>query len=258
MVGWFKFHRELLDKPIWTNSTPEQKTVLMTLMSMVGYEENEWEWKGDKYKTKPGQVVTSLPSIANKCGKGISIQNVRSSLKRFEKLEFLTDESTNKNRLITIVNWGFYQGSDDKPTDDPTGNQQATNRQPTAIKKERTKEVKKESKEIKSELPFERIVDYLNRKANKSYKHTTPKTRAFIEARFNEGFTAEDFKKVIDIKTAEWINTDDEKYVRPETLFGTKFESYLNQKPATGIIRNSSANNKPRSFREIAAAQGGN
>lgn len=155
MSGWFKLHRELYEKPIWTNSTPEQKTVLMTLMSMVGYEENEWEWKGEKYKTKPGQMVTSLPSIASKCGKGISIQNVRSSLKRFEKLEFLTDESTNKNRLITIVNWGIYQGSEDKATDNPTGNQQATNRQPTAIKKERTKEpnkLKKSDKEIKTEF----------------------------------------------------------------------------------------------------------
>lgn len=78
-------------------------------------------------------------------------------------------------------------------------------------------------------IPYKNIVDYLNDKTNKNYKHTTGKTRRFIEARWNEGFRLDDFKKVIDIKTSEWLGTSQEKYLRPETLFGTKFEGYLNQ-----------------------------
>lgn len=74
------------------------------------------------------------------------------------------------------------------------------------------------------------IIDYLNLKANTHYRHTIKKTQTLINARFNENFTLEDFKKVIDNKVNEWKNTDMEKYLRPETLFGTKFESYLNQK----------------------------
>ena len=74
------------------------------------------------------------------------------------------------------------------------------------------------------------IIDYLNEKAKTSYKATTNKTRSLILARINEGFTKDDFKKVIDNKTKEWLGTDMEKYLRPETLFGTKFEGYLNQK----------------------------
>ena len=74
------------------------------------------------------------------------------------------------------------------------------------------------------------IIDYLNLKTKQHYKATTPKTRTLIKARLNEKFTIEDFKKVIDIKTEEWLNNDMAKYLRPETLFGTKFESYLNQK----------------------------
>ena len=62
-----------------------------------------------------------------------------------------------------------------------------------------------------------------------SYRHSTKKTKDLIKARFNEGFTLEDFKIVIDKKCVEWMNTDMQKYLRPETLFGTKFESYLNQ-----------------------------
>ena len=74
------------------------------------------------------------------------------------------------------------------------------------------------------------IVDYLNQKAGTNYKASTSKTKSLIVARFNEGFLVEDFTKVIDNKTQEWLGTDMEKYLRPETLFGNKFEGYLNQK----------------------------
>jgi hypothetical protein len=71
---------------------------------------------------------------------------------------------------------------------------------------------------------------YLNQVANKRYKFVD-KTKKFLLARFNEGYTLEDFKQVIDVKTEEWKdNPEFFKYLRPETLFGSKFDSYLNQK----------------------------
>lgn len=73
------------------------------------------------------------------------------------------------------------------------------------------------------------IIDYLNIKTNKNYKTTTNKTRTLIKARMNEHFTVDDFKIVINKMCTEWMGTNMEKYLRPETLFGTKFESYLNQ-----------------------------
>lgn len=76
----------------------------------------------------------------------------------------------------------------------------------------------------------EEILDYLNQKANKQYRASTEKTKKLIQARFNEGFTIEDFKTVIDNKVRDWERKPDmNQYLRPETLFGTKFESYLNQ-----------------------------
>ena len=76
------------------------------------------------------------------------------------------------------------------------------------------------------------IVEYLNKKANKNYKHNSDKTRRFIDARLSEGFTLEDFKKVIDNKCRSWLNDERmNQYLRPETLFGTKFEAYLNEMP---------------------------
>ena len=74
------------------------------------------------------------------------------------------------------------------------------------------------------------IVEYLNEKAGTSYKPNSKNTVKHINARLTDGFTVDDFKTVIDKKCAEWKGTDMEQYLRPETLFGTKFESYLNAK----------------------------
>ena len=75
------------------------------------------------------------------------------------------------------------------------------------------------------------IVEYLNLKTNSYYRATSEKTKKVINARLNEGFTLDDFKKVIDIKSNQWLGDSKmEQYLRPETLFGTKFESYLNIK----------------------------
>lgn len=75
------------------------------------------------------------------------------------------------------------------------------------------------------------IIDYLNEKTDSHYKATTPKTKQLVQARLKEGFTVDDFKTVIDKKTATWLNDNKmNKYLRPLTLFGTKFEDYLNEK----------------------------
>ena len=78
---------------------------------------------------------------------------------------------------------------------------------------------------------YKDVIDYLNEKANTSYRTTTKKTQQLIRCRQKEGFNLNDFKIVIDKKTKEWgKDSSMVKYLRPETLFGTKFEGYLNQK----------------------------
>ena len=77
--------------------------------------------------------------------------------------------------------------------------------------------------------PYKEIISYLNEKSGNAYHHTTKKYRGFIHARYAEGFTLDDFKKVIDFKTQEWLhNSKMEKYLRPETLFSGNFDKYLN------------------------------
>lgn len=73
------------------------------------------------------------------------------------------------------------------------------------------------------------IIGHLNKSTGKNFKASSSKTRSLIDARLKEGYTLEDFYKVIDTKALEWKGTNFEKYLRPETLFGPKFEGYLNE-----------------------------
>jgi len=240
--GWFKVHRELLEKSIWQESTAEQKVILITMLGMANFKANKWEFKGEQYELQPGQFITSVKSIVTKCGPGITTQNVRTALKRFEKLEFLTIEPTNKNTLITLVNWGFYQGCEDELTNELTNASQTPNNY------RRSKEIKNinsadEStpatapnepiKATKAEqIPYKEIIDYLNEKANKSFKHTAVANKKLIKARWNESYRLNDFKHVIDTKASQWLTNDEmSQYLRPATLFSNKFDSYLNEQP---------------------------
>lgn len=149
--GWFKTHRELYDKPIWTGATPEQKVVLSTILKMANYEAKEWEWNGMTYSVQPGQFITSLKSLKEECGKGLTIQKIRTALNRLETYGFLTNESTNRNRLITIVNWHVYQQNGSQPKKEITNGQPNYNKQITT-----TKNYKKE-KNIRNSSFFQKL-----------------------------------------------------------------------------------------------------
>ncbi|WP_405077051.1 conserved phage C-terminal domain-containing protein [Lactobacillus jensenii] len=86
-----------------------------------------------------------------------------------------------------------------------------------------TKKIDK-SKQVKA------IVQFLNEKTGSHYRASSAKTKKLIHARLKEGFTVDDFEKVIVKKCKDWKNDSKmAKYLRPETLFGTKFEGYLNE-----------------------------
>lgn len=79
-------------------------------------------------------------------------------------------------------------------------------------------------------IPYKEIIDYLNSKTGKRFSHKSNANQKLIKARINEGYTKDDFFNVIDTKTNEWINVEDMKqYLQPTTLFGNKFDKYLNQ-----------------------------
>lgn len=95
--------------------------------------------------------------------------------------------------------------------------------------KDKDTELKKEKKEI-----YAAVLSRLNEKAGTNYRASSKATQGHINARLAEGYTVEDFYKVIDKKCAEWKGGEMEKYLRPETLFGSKFENYLNAPVSNG------------------------
>ena len=124
-----------------------------------------------------------------------------------------------------------------------TGNPQQLN---TNILNTNLIKEEKYKKEEKCEIPYVEIIDYLNLKTKSHYKYSTNKTIACIKARWNEGFRLEDFKKVIDNKSKEWLGDPKyENYLRPETLFGNKFEGYLNSKSTKRYLGNKQVKDTP-------------
>ena len=169
-----------------------------------------------------GQLVASSDKVL-----GLTTQKVRTILKNLEKkgyIEFLTSGSKGKESTLKItIKQQLFNNNVTNKTEQlqqvEGGKQQQSNNNVTTLSK----------KKEKDNNIYSLVIDYLNKKANTNYRPTTKNTQSFINARVKEGYTVEDFKKVIDSKSKEWLNTDFEKYLRPATLFGTKFENYLNE-----------------------------
>ncbi len=147
--------------------------------------------------------------------------------------------------VITIPNWGKHQNLDQLESKkqymrnymaEYREKQKALTAGKPNCKTNSKANVSQAEEDIEEDIDIDKeiyisIVSYLNEKAGTKFKHTTAKTKTAIHARLSEGFTVDDFKTVIDKKCAEWIGDEKmEKYLRPETLFGTKFEGYLNAK----------------------------
>jgi uncharacterized phage protein (TIGR02220 family) len=169
---------------------------------------------------------------------------LRAGLKELEEHGYLKrTRKRNSAGQVTDTDWQlsekpmFDYPTLEKPTLDYPTLENRTLRN-TNLKNKQLEEIttkRKEHSPAKAEprvtlADYQNIVGNLNKCAGTNYRATGKKTQRLIHARFADGFTAADFKTVIDNKVAEWKGTEMAKYLRPETLFGTKFESYLNQK----------------------------
>jgi uncharacterized phage protein (TIGR02220 family) len=175
----------------------------------------ESKWKDDNYQNiivKRGSLTTGRKKLAAETG--MSQQEIRTSLNKLKSTNEITILATNKYSVITIVNYDKYQGGDD--TSNQQSNQQSTKPATTT----------KELKELKELKP---IIDYLNKKIKSKHKHTTNDTIKKIKARYNEGFTYDDFITAINNSYIHWSKKgNDYSYMKPGTLFDTKFESRVN------------------------------
>lgn len=173
--------------------------------------------------------------------RGINLANVMFIEPIVEKIEEISGinnnaEKGNKEKVIrntgdknpTLCNYNKPSRGNNSPKPDHCSNggmNLETHTYTVTTTKTTTEINKKKYSEVAT-----KIIQYLNEKVGTKYKHFTKNTKTVIQARLNEGFELKDFTKVIDIKATEWLGTDFEKYLRPSTLFGSKFEGYLNQK----------------------------
>lgn len=171
------------------------------------------------------------------------LSTIRLALKTFEDLGMIgIDDSS----FISITNWSKHQSVDKlakiqeqnrirqaryrekKKLEEPEEKSNVT--VPLRNDTEEELELEEELEKEKEVIPYVEIINYLNDASGKNYRSSTRKTKDLIKARWNEGFRLDDFKKVIDVKNAEWKDSPKwSKFIRPDTLFGPKFEGYLNQ-----------------------------
>lgn len=139
-------------------------------------------------------------------------------------------------RRVTVT----YPGDEVSPIEG-TGCHLSRDFTPINTKDTLTKETSTKDKEI-----YCRVVEYLNIKTGKLFKYKTKTTQAFINARINDGFNEQDFFTVIDNKCSKWLSDPKMmEFLRPQTLFGTKFESYLQDipHPLQGIVSSKTMRN---------------
>ena len=212
--GFILLHRKFL-KWEWYSNTNDRLVFIHCLLS-ANWEDGWFEG----VKIPRGSFATSYKNLAKEIG--ISVQSLRTSLEHLKSTSNITHETNRQFSIITINNYNKYQ-IDNTQTNKRLTNEQQTINNNIINNNERNKE------EINNNKYIVEIIDHLNLRTGQHYKTTTQKTRDLIKARLNEKFTIDDFKVVIDKMCVEWMNTDMQKYLRPETLFGTKFESYVNR-----------------------------
>lgn len=236
-IKWIKITTDIFDdeKILLIESLPEADSIIVIwfkLLCLAGKMNNSGVFM---LNDRIAYTDTMLATIFRR--KENTVKLALETFERFGMIEMVND-------VITIPNWGKHQSTD------ALENKREYQRNYMRDYREKQKQIAcKTNSETNSEANVssldkditdikikediytlvDAVIDYLNKTIGAKYKSRTKKTVELVRARANEGFTLEDFQLVISKKSAEWLNTDMAKFLRPETLFGTKFEGYLNQ-----------------------------
>lgn len=219
------------------------------LIGELAYECRTWKRKG---KINDGWFYSTVENVERQTG--INAYYQRLALQHLSELGVVEVEyyGLPRSRHIRVSGIRVTQLMEDECENTPSNQQSCTQCMTGDAPSEplvdhpvhANKEVSKRNNRKKDTLsgkpddvPYDAVIDYLNEKTGKHYRSKAAATRKLIKARFAEGYTLEDFRRVIDTKTSQWLNTDQDKFLRPETLFRpSHFESYLNEAPQTSIL----------------------
>ncbi len=219
MEGWIKIYRQLQMHWLWENDKPfDKRSAWIDLLLTVNHKSNKFPLGDEVVSVAEGETITSEHKLADRWG--WSRTKVRKFLKLLENDEMISVKKVNRKRTsIKIRHYRAYQGSK---------NHRKTTEKP---QKNLNKNDKNDKKNICAD-----IINYLNKKANKNFSPKTEATQKLINGRLVDGYSVEDFYKVIDVKVKDWKGkkTSDgqslEKFLRPNTLFRPgNFENYVNE-----------------------------
>lgn len=245
--GWICLHRKILDSDIFNDLQLYRLWTLCLLKA--SHKERDVLIGRQTVHLEPGEFVTGRDAIHELYNKGLKPKDqvkgkstVYRWLETLERCGCLNIKKTTKYSVVTVSNWIEYQQIEQQMNNKCTSNVQQMNTNNnvkqlitnnSADESTHAAASSKPSKDATKaeQIPYKEIIDYLNEKANKSFKHTATANKKLIKARWNEGYRLDDFKHVIDTKAAEWLNTEMQKYLQPSTLFGNKFDKYLNEQP---------------------------
>lgn len=227
MIGWIKLHRSIKDHWIYKEKRKFSKfEAWVDLILLVNHKDNNFVLGNEVMECKRGMHITSKKELSLRWN--WSITKVTGFLNLLQNDKMISYISDTKKTLISIENYDLYQGHS-KIEKKQMKNERKTNEN----QKKTNKNEKNEKNEKEIYMP---IVEYLNKKTGKSFSYKTKGTIEKIDARIKEDYTLDDFKKVIEHKSDHWLGDQTmNRYLRPETLFGNNFESYLNEIPVEAM-----------------------
>ena len=237
--GWISIHRKIQDHWIWGEKPFSKGQAWIDILMMVNHEDKKILLGSELVEVKRGSRVTSIRKLCERWG--WSNTKVRTFLRLLEEDNMLIVKSDTKKTVLTVVSYSDYQ--DTKDTKNNTKASRKRHESDTKATRKHTNNNDNNDNNDNKDI-YKYIVEYLNERTNKNFRYSTKATQRFIDARLNEGFTLDDFKKVIDIKANQWTGSSMESYLRPQTLFGTKFESYLNEEVSINGKYTGSSNGK--------------
>jgi len=219
MEGWISLQRKMQEHWLWEENRVFSKAeAWIDLLLFVNHAPNKITIKGVIIDVERGSTCRSLETLSKKWK--WSTSKVTRFLKLLKSDGMINYETKRVTTYITVCNYGSYQGLQNS---DETQTKVKRNAGET-----QTNTNNNDNKDNNDNISLlsDEVVCYLNEKLNKSFK-ATDKVKRMIGARSKDGYKLEDFKKVIDSKYEEWIGKDKMKnYLRPSTLFGTKFDEY--------------------------------
>ena len=241
-VKWIKITTDVFDdeKILLIETLPEADSIIVIwfkLLCLAGKQNNSGVFMMNNQIAYTDKMLATIFRR-----KETTVQLALQTFEQFGMIEIV-------DGVITIPNWGKHQNLDQLESKKEymrnymqgyrekqkalTGKTVCKTNSKTNSKANVSsvdKDIEEEQDKNKNNYIYNVVVDYLNEQIGTHYRATNKTTQKHINARLTEGYTYDDFKIVIDKMCQKWKGTDMEQYLRPETLFGTKFESYLNAK----------------------------